>query len=482
MDLPLRLSAALAVGLALAGGPPPLELYVAANHLYALYKPAAWKVTEEPGADSFAVTVAPADASAEVHLFWGRASGAQASALACLKQVRDSERRRHPGVSFGDLLVARNGLRAAVTTRFPRSGIPYQSRIFVETDGRKWSLQSYCARASELPAQRPLLMNVMMSVALVKQPRGAGGAGPEPVREPLVERRAADGSLRMRVPQGWGFLAAKGMVVTSEPGGGAGFIFTSFAGNPMLPGASVPQGVIGRRYLPPAQALPVILAGFGHHDPQVLSATPDPATVAQYRAVVGRGCEAADLVAAWTARGGPACLGAFKVVNGLPQVMGQWTSIVAGVWGPRAGFGRYLPLLEEVAGSCGINDQYARQYIQSGLANLRRLQQQTAGAVQGLNQAREDQQKAWEDRQARKDYLESRWDDYRRGDSYWVSDLEGGKVYHTDPQGTLDTRTGDYYEGGGYTWTRFEGRNPNHPSEDMREVSSYELEHGAPPP
>jgi hypothetical protein len=90
-------------------------------------------------------------------------------------------------------------------------------------------------------------------------------------------------------------------------------------------------------------------------------------------------------------------------------------------------------------------------------------------------------QKAWEDRQARKDYMDSKWDDYRRGDSYWVSDLEGGKVYHTDPGGTRDTQTGDYYEGGGCTWTRFEGRNPRHPSEDMREISSYELEHGPPP-
>ena len=78
--------------------------------------------------------------------------------------------------------------------------------------------------------------------------------------------------------------------------------------------------------------------------------------------------------------------------------------------------------------------------------------------------------------------MDSKWDDYRRGDSYWVSDLEGGKVYHSDPYGTRDTQTGDYYEGGGFTYTNFEGQNPNHASEGMREISSYELEHGAPPP
>ncbi len=68
--------------------------------------------------------------------------------------------------------------------------------------------------------------------------------------------------------------------------------------------------------------------------------------------------------------------------------------------------------------------------------------------------------------------MDSKWDDYRRGQSYWVSDLEGGKLYATDSWGTKDTTTGDYYEGKGYNWTNFEGQNPHHPSETMREVSS----------
>jgi hypothetical protein len=155
--------------------------------------------------------------------------------------------------------------------------------------------------------------------------------------------------------------------------------------------------------------------------------------------------------------------------------------IVAGIWGPQEDFYRYYPILEQVANSFSINDQYARAYIQSGLTNLRRLQQQTAAAIQGLNQAREDNQAAWEARQARKDCMNSKWDDYRRGQSYWVSDLEGGKVYQTGSSGTRDTAAGDYYGGQGYNWTNFEGQNPRHPSETMREVSSYELEHGRPP-
>ncbi|MCX6631210.1 MAG: hypothetical protein NTW28_26665 [Candidatus Solibacter sp.] len=193
------------------------------------------------------------------------------------------------------------------------------------------------------------------------------------------------------------------------------------------------------------------------------------------------GCVAEDLMAQWTSKDGADCVGAFKVVNTPPAVMGQWFSIVAGVWGPSQDFARYYPMLEQVGNSFSIRTGYARAYIAAGLQNLRALQQQTARSIASLNYAREDLQRGWEDRQARKDYAESKWDDYRRGNSYWISDLEGGRVYHTDTWGTRDTLTGDYYEGGGYTYTNFEGQNPRWATENMREVSSYELEHGGPP-
>lgn len=464
-----------------------MELYISPSRMYALQKPADWKVTEDARSDSFSITVTSPDASSKAVLLWTRISPPKGqkrvTALDALRALSDGERKSHTDAAFSETLASSDGMHAVSMERFHVSGTAFRSRIFAETDGQKISLQYYTAPEATLKVQRPLLMNVLMSVAFIKAPHGGSLTDQvPPLRKTLVERHAPDGSLRVRIPQDWGFLAGKGMVVSGEPGGGAGFIFTAFAGNPMIPGASVLQGVIGRPYLSPAQTLPVVLLGFGHHEPKVTSASPDPATAARYRATVGRNAEVSDLVATWTSKEGAKCVGAFKVVNAVPVVMGQWSSIVAGIWGPQGDFARYYPVLEQVANSYSVNDQYARQYIQAGLANLRRLQQQTARAIQSLNYAREDMQHAWEERQARKDYMDSKWDDYRRGNSYWVSDLEGGKVYHTDPYGTRDTRTGDYYEGGGFTWTNFEGQNPQHSSEGMREISSYELEHGAPPP
>jgi hypothetical protein len=41
-------------------------------------------------------------------------------------------------------------------------------------------------------------------------------------------------------------------VLTAAPDGAMGFIFTAFSGNPLLPQATIGQGIIGTRYLPPA--------------------------------------------------------------------------------------------------------------------------------------------------------------------------------------------------------------------------------------
>ena len=139
--------------------------------------------------------------------------------------------------------------------------------------------------------------------------------------------------------------------------------------------------------------------------------------------------------------------------------------------------------MRQIASSFAISDPYARRYIQAGLENLRRLHQKTQAAMQNLNQMRAQNQQDWEATQERKAYMDSKWDDCRRGNSDWVSELEGGKVYQTDSGVTQDTVTGPYYDGRPYNWVIFEGQNPRHPFETMREVTSDELktmEGGAP--
>jgi hypothetical protein len=469
-----------AVASAQPAAAPKLQPHVGPSKMYVVYTPADWNVSEDAAASSFAILVESPARSSRVEFRWERNPSGRADAVASLVAWRKTVAQAYPGAVLSDMYVSKDGGHAVATLHARVASTAVAGRFFFESTRTGNSFQGYFAPEPRLPAERPLLLNVMSSLAFVKVLHKGGGLEP-PVKLTLVARRAQDGSLSMKTPEDWNFLAAKGRVISGSPGGGMGFIFTAFAGNPMLPRAGVSQGVIGTRFLPPDRTLPLILTGFGHRNPQVVSNTPDRATMAQCPSQAGNRCDAADLMAEWTSNGGVECVGAFKLVNMRPGITGQWSSIIAGIWGPKTDFHRYYPVLEEVAASFAINDQYARGYIQSGLANLRRLQEQTAGEMRSLNQAREDNQKAWEARQERKDYMDSKWDDYRRGQSYWVSDLEGGKVYATDSWGTKDTTTGDYYEGKGYNWTNFEGQNPHHPSETMREVSSWEIEHGRPP-
>ena len=460
-----------------ASGGSRLEPYVAPNKLYALYKPADWTVQQAAAEGTFAITITSPD-RAQVNLLWMRVSHPNLARF--MATCRSGLAETYPGATFSQTFLSRDGTRGMATVTYPLGNRRAQGRAFFEAVPGRATMQEYAAPEQQLATQRAVLLNVMASVAFIRAPHGAGGQA-APVEVSLVERQAPDGSLSLKMPADWNFMGAQGRVIAGQPGGGMGFIFTSFSGNPMLPRASVLQGTIGSRYRRPAETLPLILMGFGHRNPVVTSPTADRATMGECGAYLRGGCEAQDMMATWTSKGGVDCVGAFKVVNTRPGAMGQWSSIVAGIWGPRKEFARYYPLLERVGQSFSIRTGYAQAYIRAGLENLRILQQQTAHEIASLNYAREDMQRAWEDRQARQDYTESKWDDYRRGNSYWVSDLEGGRVYHTDTWGTRDTLTGDYYEGGGYTWTNFEGQNPHWASENMREVSSYELEHGGVP-
>jgi hypothetical protein len=326
---------------------------------------------------------------------------------------------------------------------------------------------------------RNLLLNIMASFAFTTArtaPPSRGAAGTPPVPLALTPRRARDGSLSIRVPADWAFLAGGGRVLTAAPDGAMGFIFTAFSGNPLLPQATIARGIIGTRYLPPAQALAFVFNGFRNQQFRIHSAQPDQATMRECAVRMGGSCDAQDFQVGCVSAEGRACVGGFKMINFPPSpATGIWNCIVAGIWGPEREFARYFPALEQIASSFAINDEYARRYSQAGLENLRRLQQKTQAAMQDLNQMRAQDQRDWEASQERKEYMDSKWDDYRRGRSYWVSELEGGKVYATDTGGTQDTVTGRYYEGRPYNWVNFEGQNPRHPSETMREVASAEL-------
>lgn len=458
-----------------------LKPYEAPNKSYALYKPADWKVQEEPGPDNLHVRVLAADSGAAVDFFWSRNQEGQPNALLALAAFHRRLKRFDVDGTWSAVYRSPDATRATAILRYPSAQGPVQGTFYFEASPKALAVQGYHALETVLARRRPLLLNIMASLAISKstgsRPDKTPAFTPQYVTLALTHRRAQDGSLTMKTPNDWNFMAAGGKVIAGSADGSQGFVFTAFAGNPILRGASVLQGVIALPYMSPSPALPVILAGFGHRNIKIRQAQADPGTSQECLRQIGQSCEAEDVVATWTSDKGANCLGFFKVINTSSSPSGLWNCILAGSWGPEKDFYRYYPMLEQIAASFAINDPYARRYIQDGLKRARELHDKTLAMMRENANAREQQQADWEARQARKDFTESKWDDYRRGNSYWVSDLEGGKVYQADSGGLRDRVTDQYYEGQGYNWTNFEGTNPRHPSETMREVSSYELNH-----
>jgi hypothetical protein len=386
----------------------------------------------------------------------------------------------YPDAAFSQVYASGDRTRAVATVSYAYRGQPLKGRFYFEASPGRALVQGYYAPAAELESKRGLLLDILANLRFVTPSRGGAGAPSAadltPIQVDLIPRQAPDGSLRISLPSDWNFQAGGGRVLAVAPMGRAGFMFSSIEVMPSNYGVAMPQNVIVAPYSPPGQFVHVLFSQFGNRNLRVEQLEVDQATMQAFPMHVGRQCQAADMVLSWTSPEGANCLGVLKMINAVPSVTGIWFSIFTGFWGSQEEFLRYVPLLERVGASFSINDRYSQDYIRQGLANLRRLQAETQRRMQELNQARYDNQAAWERRQERKAYMDSKWDDYRRGRSYWISEMEGGKVYETDPGGTRDTETGQYYEGGQYTYVHFEGENPRHPSESMREVSSYEVQ------
>ena len=83
-------------------------------------------------------------------------------------------------------------------------------------------------------------------------------------------------------------------------------------------------------------------------------------------------------------------------------------------------------------------------------------------------------QAAYDERQRSMDYIDYQRSSYIRGEQDWISEMEGGAVYHTDSWGTKNTATGEYYEGQPYDYVHFKGENPKY-NEQITPINSREL-------
>jgi len=465
------LAAAPALAAAAPAHGPAMERHRTERPPLSLLKPAGWSVRTASDDQGVRVTVADPEEASRVELAFA-SNTARLDSPALLAATCRELRARHPDLVVSQASACRDGVSCAVATvtYTARSGA-MRGRLYVHAGPGLTSVRRIVARADSFEAQRPLLLDVLTNIHLKTARAGADGRP-----APLVTRRAPDGSVTIALPPDWTFQAQQGKALAVAPDAGSGFMFTVFQLQAPGLGLPGPPGTLLSPFRPPEQLIQVIWEHFGNREIQVVGASPDRETAAGCPRQIGRRCDAGDVQLRWVSPRGVACAGSFKLLEAVPGPTGQWFTIVAGIWGRSESLEEELPTLEAVAASFAIPDRYARGYVQQGLARLKTLQAKTQESVRGLYRSIEENQRDHERRSEERAAGEARWDDYRRGNSYWISDLEGGKVYATDPWGTRDTTTGDRVDGASHGYVHFEGQNPNHPSEQMREVSSHELQ------
>jgi len=73
-----------------------------------------------------------------------------------------------------------------------------------------------------------------------------------------------------------------------------------------------------------------------------------------------------------------------------------------------------------------INDKFAQDYIARGMERLRQMQKETAAIVaRNAREIREMMQAAYDERQKSMEYIDYQRTKYIRGESDWVSSMEG---------------------------------------------------------
>ena len=456
----------------------PMEKWVSPQGVVSVLKPKEWKVEENYTGNSASVIVCDKSRITGVKFYVSKNDAKIKDSLYFLGENVKNNRKKFPDFKCDKTWAARDKSRAITEVYFTAKGTPVLGKFYYIVNPNKLLIMSYQAPGDVFSRYKGMLLTILNNINFNDQHEEQKRIQSiQPVQVQMVWRQAPDGSARFMAPANWQYQAKKGKTIVGSEQEDAGFVFTSVEAFARNPGVLVP-GVLISPYLPPNQFIGLFLRNFGQaKNVHVIEKKLDHQTVREAAQFLRAQCEAQDLVVKFSAKSGRSCLATFKVITAHPALFsGQWWSIVSGFWAQESRFPAYAPLLENIAKSYKINDAWASNYIQSGLANLRRLKQKTQQSIQKLHQARYDQQRSWEANQARKDYSNWKFSQYLRDESNWVSNLEGGKVYHTDSWGTKDTWTGDYYEGSSYNYVNFEGENPRHPSlEDMQEINSYEL-------
>ncbi len=453
---------------------PQMKKYVTKDASFVLYMPGDWRCSEAEREGYRELELSDANGDYEVVAYFGRDfSGGDAVAVA--KQFIAILGRDHSDLQIADAKVSaeKNRLVFDGTYSDPQEGAR-EFRSWASVGNDNFICSRIVGPSGKLESKKKELLTILSNVQAMK---GAFEySGPAPVQESLSTYRLSDGSCSFKMPQDWKVQEiGKTQFVAYDA---EGYSFTSANADCVTPVLGLQNSPIPvSDYLVPHEALKFLGEQSGlltKMNVIEVNNRPEIAQAIGHVYTVGK-VTVEDFLYTCRTKEGLAAKGYTLGFSFDTRLGTNWSFRHLTVIAPEDKFDAYTPTFAAMMGSYTIDQEWARNYVAQGQARLRQMQQQTSELVARNSQEIHDMMNAaYQERQTSQDYIDYQRTSYIRGEQDWVSDMEGGTVYHTDSWGTKNTATGENFEGQPYNYVNFTGQNPKY-NEQMTSIDSRQL-------
>lgn len=450
-----------------------MEKQVSDQASFVLYAPEGWRIIEECLAGFRTVSAAAPDGSCRAVASCGiDLSGGDPSAVAGFF-IRDLVR-QFPDLKLDETMQAKEKRRIVCNGTYTAPDGKREFRLWATCGKGEFVCSRIEAREGTLEKKRALLLTALANIRITN---GAfQWKGKPPIVVKLAPHRLSDGSASFLLPRQWKVQElGKGNFIATDPAGLFSFIVASVDFLTPRMGTNVP-GVPVSAFLRPHQALKFLVA---HQriatNMKFSEIVPREDLAGEIRKVYTLGpVHVEDFLYTCTAQGRP-CKGLTLGICFGSRLDTNWNFRHLTVAGPEDRFDLFLHNFIAMLASYSIDDVWARNYVARGRERLEKMQRQTSLMVaRNASEIRETMQQAFEERQASLDYIDYQRSNYIRGQSDWISEVEGGAIYHSDSWGTENKVTGEFWEGRPYDYVHFTGKNPKY-REQMTPVDSRAL-------
>ncbi len=455
--------------------PVPMEKYASKDAIFVLYKPKGWEVEEDSQPGVRAITIAEPNAAGAAALFTGTSPTGD-DMLALTKLFLGGIGGQYPDFEVREASVSRDKRRVFLLASFTHAASgKREMRAWVSGRGNEFLFECIEAPEGQLERMRPVLLTVLANLKVFKGAFAGPEAAPAPLPR-LVPHKLSDGAASFQMPEGWGCQElGKGCFIAGDKGGRHVFMVSSV--DVLTPRLGVrPAGVPVAPYQSPSRALQTLCSWQGSAKNMDFEKVIPRKDIAEQMAqvyTVGP-IQVEEFVYTCDTKAGKTKGYTFGFTFGS-RTDTSWNFRHLTVMAPASTFEEDVPVFAAMLKSYEIDDEWAKRYVEQGLARLRQLQKQTAATIARTSQEiRAMMTAAFDERQRSQDYIDYQRTNYIRGEQDWVSGMEGGTVYHTDSWGTRNTTTGETWEGAPYDYVHFEGRNPRH-NEGMTPIDSRAL-------